>query len=245
MNNRANPRRFRPGLYSTLATLLIAPLFAGLGYWQLQRAAEKVSIIERQEAAEKLGPIEFSGQSEDALHLKKVAVSCAPNPNQQLLLDNRVHEQRVGYTVLMPCRLLAGRTLLVSRGWIAAGSSRDVFPNIEIDASSRDRFTGYFAIPGEGFRLGEALDDNDTSWPRRVQYADFDAIGRALSEQVVRGIFHLDKNDPLTLTYHWEPIAFGPEKHYGYALQWFALMATLLVLYFVLNFKREHPRDSM
>ncbi|MCB1318421.1 MAG: hypothetical protein KDK27_20790, partial [Leptospiraceae bacterium] len=36
----------------------------------------------------------------------------------------------------------------------------------------------------------------------------------------------------------WQPVAFGPEKHYAYALQWFAIAFALLVIYIVLNTKK-------
>ncbi|MGD2032747.1 MAG: SURF1 family protein, partial [Gammaproteobacteria bacterium] len=38
---------------------------------------------------------------------------------------------------------------------------------------------------------------------------------------------------------NWAPTEFGPERHYGYALQWFALAATLVIIYVVLNVKRS------
>jgi len=37
----------------------------------------------------------------------------------------------------------------------------------------------------------------------------------------------------------WRPIEFGPDRHIGYAVQWFALALTLLIIYIVVNFRRS------
>ena len=238
-------RAFRPGIYSTLAALLLGVLFAGLGYWQLQRAAEKESVIARRAAAEASAPVAvFASMASQDLHLKPVEVACEMDAQRQLLLDNRVHRQQVGYEVLIPCVLSDGVGVLLNRGWAKAGHTRDELPDVEVDTpQGAVTLSGHFAIPGQGFRLGEALTESDIGWPRRVQYLDFELIGQALSMPLLAGVVHLDPGSPLTLEYTWKPIAFGPEKHYGYAFQWFALLATLCVLYLVLNIKVRKSQE--
>ena len=43
-------RRFRAGLVPTLAVLALLPVLLALGWWQLQRAAEKQSLQEEYDA---------------------------------------------------------------------------------------------------------------------------------------------------------------------------------------------------
>jgi surfeit locus 1 family protein len=229
-------RCFKPGLWSTLAVVLLAPLFGGLGYWQLQRAAEKQAVIQQRADAELAGHIKISGlEPADELHLKKVKIACAPDQQRQLLLDNRVHRQQVGYEVLMACVMDTNVAVLLNRGWVRAGASRQQLPDVPVFTSRPNAIGGYFAVPGKGFTLGRAVTPTDSGWPRRVQFYDFDALGGLLSLSLIPGVIYLDRSSPMVLTYNWRPIEFGPEKHYGYAFQWFALMLTLLVLYLVLN----------
>ena len=231
-----NRRYFKPGIASTLALLLAAPLLAGLGYWQLQRAAQKESIIAQWGEAKLADPVDISARYRASdLHLKRVRLRCELDGQRQLLLDNRVYRQRVGYEVLTACFLGEGVAVLLNRGWVAAPPKREQLPNVTLNRTYPAQFSGYFAIPGVGFSLGEALDATGDSWPRRVQYYDYRAISAALSVSLLEGIVYLDAESPLALVHNWRPIAFGPEKHYGYAFQWFALLATTLVLYAMLR----------
>jgi surfeit locus 1 family protein len=40
------------------------------------------------------------------------------------------------------------------------------------------------------------------------------------------------------------PTDFGPNRHIAYAVQWFALAATMLVIYLLLSFKAKERHDD-
>ena len=42
---------------------------------------------------------------------------------------------------------------------------------------------------------------------------------------------------------NWRPAASGPEKHYGYAFQWFAMAAALTVIFVVVNLSRNESDE--
>ena len=232
---------FRPKFYSTFGFLLLALVFAGLTYWQCQRAFEKEAIVARHKDAVSSPITVIQNQNANALHLKKVEVICTPDIERQFLLDNQVHKKRAGYLVLLPCQISPAQTVLLSRGWVIAPPLRVNLPDVHVEISpGAQHFLGDFAKPGVGLRLADTAAAHESGWPRRIQYLDFDTIGDLLSDgrlssRVLSGIFHLDVQDPLVLDYYWQPVAFGPERHYGYAFQWFALLLTLIVLYIVLN----------
>jgi surfeit locus 1 family protein len=48
----------------------------------------------------------------------------------------------------------------------------------------------------------------------------------------------LDPAEPDGYARHWAPPGFPPIRHIGYAVQWFALAAALLVIYLIMNIKR-------
>jgi surfeit locus 1 family protein len=89
-------------------------------------------------------------------------------------------------------------------------------------------------LPRPGLRL--AQDDCDRShWPRVVQYPRFEELRCLLGEDLVEGLLWLNPGEPHGFRREWVSNEFPPERHYGYALQWFALAATLLVLFIVVN----------
>ena len=48
----------------------------------------------------------------------------------------------------------------------------------------------------------------------------------------------LDKDQPGGFVREWNPVVVGPERHVGYAVQWFALAAALVILYVWVNLNR-------
>jgi surfeit locus 1 family protein len=42
----------------------------------------------------------------------------------------------------------------------------------------------------------------------------------------------------------WPEPGSGHERHLGYAWQWFAMAATVAVLYLLLNLRREEPHNA-
>lgn len=84
----------------------------------------------------------------------------------------------------------------------------------------------------------------DGQWPRRVQSLSEQAARQEISElpgQILRlsgarqaGAYRAD----------WEPDLMGPQTHYGYATQWFALAVALTILTVVASYrKREFSKD--
>ncbi|MEM7207609.1 MAG: SURF1 family protein [Pseudomonadota bacterium] len=239
-------KRFAPGLWSTLAVLVLAPLFAGLSYWQLQRAEIKETLLAQRDNAKDVAPVSVTGSENiTGLHLQNVLLECVLQIDKQFLLDNRVFEQRVGYEVLLPCTVSKDESVLLNRGWIAAGTSREDLPDVTLQAqaSKSMRIEGVFVVPGRAVAQGELFDPGEQVWPRRIQFYDYAELGRVLSQNLMRGIVILEKESPLVLEYNWQPIAFGPEKHYAYAAQWAAFLLLLLILYAALNVKNVETEE--
>ncbi len=61
-------------------------------------------------------------------------------------------------------------------------------------------------------------------------YPEYDAIAAALGQDVQPFVLLMDDADPHGFYRSWAPDGFGPDKHFGYALQWFAMSAVLLGL---------------
>jgi cytochrome oxidase assembly protein ShyY1 len=71
-----------------------------------------------------------------------------------------------------------------------------------------------------------------------------DDIARLLRESSWAGtdLLLLDPGEPDGFVRHWSAPGFPPMRHIAYAVQWFALALTLLVIYVVTNLRRGTDR---
>jgi len=78
------------------------------------------------------------------------------------------------------------------------------------------------------------------NWPLVLQYIDYATIADKVDKiPVVNGVIVADRGQNGRLTYNWQPVANGPMKHYGYAFQWFAMLAAVVFLFVYLNFIKK------
>jgi surfeit locus 1 family protein len=243
---RARSRFFR-WVPWVAGTLLLA-LFLSLGNWQLQRADEKRTVLTDFEAAAEARhqPLDLSVDPLALLRFQPVAVTGRYLPERQFLLDNQVREGRVGYRVITPLVDARGRTLLIERGWIPRSPERGMLPDVS-EGMNADPVSiqGQVYVPfGEGFRLGDM--DDAASWPRVIQYLDFEAMGARLERDVVPLTVRLDPDQPQGYLRDWRPVLpMGPERHLAYAVQWFGLALALVIIAIVMTYRRRsHGRSS-
>lgn len=125
---------FNPGWKMTIFTLTFAPLLFGLGQWQLGREQEKIQLQIIYESRMKVPAVEIDeiDWSQADLNFVKVKASGRFESERVYLLDNKIHEGKVGYEIIDPFVTDSGQTVLVNRGWIAQGASRSELPPIPL-----------------------------------------------------------------------------------------------------------------
>ena len=190
-----------------------------LGQWQLRRADEK-SVLQQTIDARTAAPQRDVGSADSLPEWQPVLVSGYWIDGQHVLIDNRVHEGRVGFHVVAPLALDDGRAVLVNRGWIAAGRDRSALPAIAFDGS-RVELAGRIRIPqAEPFRLAE--DSKAERVRQHLVPAEIEQIlGRTLQPWVIEQTS--DSADGLVRD--WPRPDAGIDRHRGYAVQWFGLAA--------------------
>lgn len=230
--------RFRPKLLQTLATLLLLPLLVQLGLWQWHRADAKRALQQRVDAMAK-APLQGIGPclvNADSLRDHRVLLRGHFEADHQILLDNQIHGEQVGYRVLTPLRIEGGDVrVLVDRGWIPMGKSRADLPAAQPPKNTVD-VTGTLWEPTRPRFLAPApAAAADKVW-ESADLARFDAlVPYPLEKFVVR----LDAGEPgcylCDLPRPDEKVAM----HLGYAVQWFGMAGVLLVFYLYAGFQRE------
>ncbi len=244
---------FAPRLLPTLAYLVLLALLLTLGFWQLGRADDKWAALAARAEATRAEVVEINDVVPTlASHeFRRARAYGQYDLERQFLLDNQVQERRVGYRVLTPLQLEdAEQWVLVDRGFVPIEQGRSVMPALPAPATgtadSDKPVTGRIGRgPSVGIRLGEPT-DNPGVWPRRVQYLDFDYMSQALGAPIadyllLEGSLATDVQLRREGRDAWR---FGPERHEGYAVQWFSLAAALTVIWLVVNTRRVSGKRS-
>lgn len=221
-----------------IAGLVVAVLAVQLGNWQLNRAEQKREIGAR-----------IAQLSQSGVALRSSARDAAPPEWSRVRLvgewlseavmfhDNRVHERRPGYHVLMPLRLQDGSAVLVNRGWVPAGLDRARLPDVVTPVGNVD-LVGRVIVPErDPFSLGS--DPRDGA---RWQFVDPAGYAEWSGVSVAPWVVQQTSDAADGMVREWPAPALGEATHRGYALQWFSLAALALGLtgFYVFRSFRKH-----
>jgi surfeit locus 1 family protein len=233
-------RRWRPSVFGTVLTVLGMAFFVKLGLWQLDRAGQKQELLE-QYAIGQRSQLTITPENADSLsRYQRVIVSGRYDPAHQIVLDNMPsHAGRPGYRILTPLESPAG-WLLVDRGWLPLGASRTELPDVSVRDAPRTISGTIDALPRAGLQLANTAVDNNAPWPRVLNFPQQAALEQALGRKLLPGLLLLDASQPEGYERVWEAhLGFKPERHIGYAVQWFALAAAALVIFIIVGFRRS------
>jgi surfeit locus 1 family protein len=231
---------FSPSRWPTLVTLFLLGFLLSLGFWQLDRAEQKREIIKHYQGDKGGAVIRLDADMKLASGLEYQRASSVGRYDNahQLLLDNRIHEGQAGYQVLTPFILRnSDVAVLVNRGWVPLGESRDQLPELAVGEAQRTVLGRIKTPPAEVFMLGE--EEPRQGWPYRIQRIHVQTLSEELKRTLLPIVLLLDNEEPDGYLREWQPlVGFGPERNVGYAVQWFGLAAALLVIFFTVNSRR-------
>jgi surfeit locus 1 family protein len=229
--------RFKPALVPTAAALLGIVITALLGDWQLNRAAYKAELQARVNEAQRLPalPIGSAPVDAEAILYHNVTARGTFDAERTVYIDNRLHQGVAGYFIVSPLKIAGGeRYLLVERGWIAAGRDRRQLPVVPTPAGEIE--LAGVAVPGNPrvFELSQQV-SADKVWQNLTVDRYRNRFGLELQPVIVQQ--HSDAGDGLVRD--WQIPSVGIDRHRGYALQWFSIALAILILYVVLNVRRN------
>ena len=238
MSLSVGSRRFAPQAWAVVLTALLVAAFVSLGWWQIGRATEKRAMTESFERGA-TSSVTLDGTVIDELpRYQHVSAAGHYEPARQILLDNMPSSTgQPGYRVLTPLRREAAeRILLVDRGWVPLGATRQDIPVVEVEAGPRTVAGRLDELPVPGIRVGNAQAPGETGWPRVLNFPTQADVEAALGQPVESRILLLDASSPDGYQRNWRPsVGFPPVRHLGYAIQWFALAVTLIVIFVALS----------
>jgi cytochrome oxidase assembly protein ShyY1 len=208
-------------------------VFVFLGIWQIERAANKEGLLQDFNTEQESPPTRLTSQSPN---WSRVFVDGVFDSSRQILIDNQIHNGKVGYKIFTPFRFDDNKIVLVDRGWIGQGQSRSDLPQLNI-LEKKSRIIATVTSPEQGVLAGSELLTNE--WPRVSQSKAVEVIALAFNEPILDIVLVLDPgSSQITEFIQIKPFAITPVKHYGYAMQWFTMSIVLLGM-FLYALKRE------
>ena len=233
-----------------LAALAGIALFAALGAWQWSRAtwkqallAERAAVLERRVVQP--WPVAFDASRRGQLDW---IAGRGRFDGRVLFLDNQQRGGRAGvrvYRVLQPDG--EAGPVLVELGWLPWGARREL-PAVDIAANALVDVAGVLAPPpSTGLPLGagyQSLGAGRYLLTRLDPVAQ--AAGLGLSVPLAPRVLKLDPALPIGYERDFDllPNTLPPERHRGYAVQWWGLSATVAIVYTLLTVRAARRRKT-
>ncbi len=236
---------FSPKIKWILLTLIVAYLLSSLGFWQLRRADEKKHLLSHHQQMQHTKPIAIT--TESLLTIKPdqpVKITGTYDHGHIFFLDNQIYNHQVGYEVIEPVFIEdSEQVILVSRGWVKAPADRKKLPSIE-KPEGVQTLHGVTYFPSKGpLLLGNNWDKNDKqAWPKRIEKIQLRIIRQWINQPVYPFILRLHSNKPDGFVRDWPIVTMPPERHIGYAVQWFAMALTVIIIFIVLSVKKKNVK---
>jgi len=240
---------FRPRLWPTLFMIPALIAMLALGSWQVKRLYWKTDLIETFEVRVAADPISAPHNIDDlnAWRFQRVAADGHFLNDKELHLIGRTYEGNAGYHVLTPFVTETGLIIFVNRGWVPeAKRHAEARPNTLIT----DRTTIVGMIRESGVKSSRFVPDNEPHndiWFTVKPQEMAEHLG--LTGQVAN--YHLDivreTPKPQALPYAANTKIEVRNEHLQYAITWFSLALTLLVIYVLWHRsmdRKERPEDG-
>ncbi len=209
-------------------TLTAFAILINLSWWQLSRASEKTAQLQRLAALQTAGALTPA----QLATLEPAAIDGAPLNGEarwlapySWLLDNQIVGGQVGYDVIVPVQAKGlNQLLLVNLGWVAGGRDRRQLPLIEIP--EQIQLDGLLRTEVSGLMLLGQNAEETGSWPMRIQQVDYGELARISGLNLLPVLLYQQQSTEFIS--HYQPVVLPPEKHRGYALQWFLLAVAVV-----------------
>lgn len=250
-------RRTSNGLFGWALAVLAMGLFCSLGVWQLDRGKQKQAMLAQSQgvlAARKPLPLRAAADPSRANAYDWTQGEGRFLGKPAILLDNQTSEGRSGirvYRVFQPgvfqpgvphADAAATPPVLVELGWLPLPGDRTL-PHVD-DFAATTQVSGLLAPPPSA-GLAAAVVSPQPDGTLLATSLDHAMLASALKlPTLAPRVLRLDP--ALKVGYLRDldilPNTLPPERHLGYAVQWFGLALAVLITALVLTLRRRRRR---
>jgi surfeit locus 1 family protein len=212
-----------------------------LGFWQLARGDEKERALQAvQTVLTEKRALAFESALTAQAGYTWVSGALRFGIEPLALLDNQRRGTQVGVRVFQLAQSRTGEVLWVELGWLPVNGQRQLPKPAalrgEIQVSGL-----LMPAPSSGFAIGRALVTQADGTLLLTRF-DVSALAAAIKRPVSARILRLDPALAIGFTrdLNVQANTLPPEKHRGYALQWFGLALAFALLCFGLCFRKNN-----
>jgi surfeit locus 1 family protein len=229
--------KFRPTLGPTLFTIPALIVLVILGSWQVQRMNWKNDLVASFEEKMAKAPVALPPQITDmsTFRYTRVMGSGTFLHEKEILLTGRTFEGTAGFHVITPFSSTSNQTVFINRGWI---------PEKLRDQKKRPETLpiGELVIEGilrgdnrKGYFVPENEPENEVwLYVNTKEMATYRKIGEVPNYYVDQ----IRESGPYKLPIGATSKIEVRNEHLQYAVTWFLLAATLLVIYFIYHIRK-------
>ena len=203
-----------------------------LGFWQISRAQEKQKILNKLANSDVLVLTSLKLVNREQVdNFAKVQLNTSLMMPKNLLIESKIQNGKLGYHVL---NLLkdesSNKIFLVNRGWVEGKANRQELPYVRLPANAWQVKGRLYQInPGV---LSSKAEIENHGKILRLPILDshtLELLAAHFKLPIEPYILRLDSDGSDVYEVDWEWVSMKPEKHLGYAFQWFALSLTFLL----------------
>ncbi len=218
--------------YVTLLSLFFLPILLSLGFWQLERAEQKRTLLKAYLQQQSQNPVSLNALSSKDLNdfsdYQRISAEGQFDNEHIWLIDNKTRQGKVGYELLQLFVVNEQLSVLVNRGWLEAPRLRTDLPALPLIERPLTLFASTKRYSENAMLV---MDQPSSDWPRIALQVDPAHVELELGRTVSEQILYIDELSEGALVTEWKTINIQPEKHTGYAVQWFAMAFVLVIWY--------------
>ena len=236
---RISSYHFNPGVFSTLITVALLYTMTSLAFWQMGRAEFKDTLQQKNIERKNLSPVTIAElpASRESRRYHPVKFIGEFDNQHSFLLDNIIFNGHVGYHVYTPVKVNNTITILVNRGFVSQGKTRDQLPEVDVPGGAIEISGLLDFSPSRTLLLAEDVQEM-SRWPVVLQYIDLTEISQLLGYELYDMVLWLNPDEAGGFEYDLPVLNLNAAKNNGYAFQWFAMSLALVIIYIVVNTKR-------
>ncbi len=231
----------RPSLAMKISAGLSLVILLGLGSWQVDRLFWKQNLIESRQEQAHMAPIKVPTDTtlDPAMAFRAAYAEGVYLNDQEKYLMARTRRGNVGFQLITPLEQPDGRIILVNRGWVPQ-DYREPETRPESLIEGPVRVSGVLRLPKQKHWAQPENDALRNQW----FYVDVHHMAEDTGAELASP-YYLELDDtpvPGGLPIGGQAKVDLPNNHLEYAITWYSLALTLIVMFIL--YHRRPPSDQ-
>ncbi len=205
--------------------IIFAPLTFSLGVWQVNRANEKIEILENYDKLLLSAPLALDNDHKNWQPVK----TSGTFEDFIIYEDNAILDGKAGYKIYHLFKNSDNSYIFIHRGFVERNKIKNNLPEVEVPEGIKNLEGKVLKRTNNAFI--QNIQESDS---RIIQEFDLSYLKERHSllknKEIYEYLFNLQAENEMKFSAIEKPVNMSSSKHIGYAIQWFGLCAALIIL---------------